>query len=92
MPRFLIPPLDEQLIDGLPGEGESLRFAFEQIELFLNTALPSVEVKVQRGAGDPEGAVTADVGTLFLRSDGGASTTLYVKEADSGANTGWVAK
>lgn len=44
-----------------------------------------------RGSGTPEGSVTASVGTLFLRSDGGASTTLYVKESGTG-NTGWVAK
>lgn len=41
--------------------------------------------------GTPEGSVTAPVGTLFRRLDGGASTTLYVKETGSG-NTGWVAK
>ena len=44
-----------------------------------------------RGSGTPEGAVTAPVGTLFTRTDGGASTTLYVKESGTG-NTGWVAK
>ena len=43
------------------------------------------------GAGTPEGAVTAPVGSLFTRTDGGASTTLYVKESGTG-NTGWVAK
>jgi hypothetical protein len=43
------------------------------------------------GTGSPEGVVTAPVGRLFTRSDGGASTTLYVKESGSG-NTGWVAK
>jgi hypothetical protein len=43
------------------------------------------------GAGTPEGAVTAPVGSLFTRTDGGAGTTLYVKESGSG-NTGWVAK
>jgi len=46
---------------------------------------------VQTGTGTPEAVVTAPVGTLFLRTDGGASTTLYVKESGSG-NTGWVAK
>lgn len=40
------------------------------------------------GSGTPEGAVTAPVGSLFQRTDGGASTTLYVKESGSG-NTGW---
>lgn len=43
------------------------------------------------GTGTPEGAVTAEVGSLFTRTDGGAGTTLYVKETGSG-NTGWVAK
>jgi len=43
------------------------------------------------GAGTPEGAVTAPVGSLFTRTDGGANTTLYVKESGA-SNTGWVAK
>lgn len=43
------------------------------------------------GANTPEGAVTAPVGSLFTRTNGGANTTLYVKESGSG-NTGWVAK
>jgi len=43
------------------------------------------------GTGTPEGSVTASVGSLYTRSDGGASTTLYVKESGTG-NTGWVAK
>lgn len=41
------------------------------------------------GEGSPAGVVIANIGTLFLRTDGGASTTLYVKEADNGAATGW---
>ena len=43
------------------------------------------------GAGTPEAAVTAPIGSLFTRTDGGANTTLYVKESGAG-NTGWVAK
>lgn len=43
------------------------------------------------GTGTPEAAVTATVGSMFLRTDGGAATTLYVKESGSG-NTGWIAK
>lgn len=43
------------------------------------------------GTGTPEGVVTAPVGSLFTRTDGGASTTLYVKQSGTG-NTGWVAK
>jgi hypothetical protein len=43
------------------------------------------------GTGSPEGVVSAAVGSLYTRTDGGASTTLYVKESGSG-NTGWVVK
>ncbi len=43
------------------------------------------------GSGSPEGAVTAPVGSLFSRTDGGAGTSLYVKQSGTG-NTGWVGK
>jgi hypothetical protein len=46
---------------------------------------------VRQGVGTPEGHVTAPIGTLFLRADGGAGTTLYVKETGTG-KTGWVGK
>jgi hypothetical protein len=43
------------------------------------------------GAGSPEGVVTAPIGSLYSRSDGGVLTSLYVKQSGSG-NTGWAAK
>lgn len=46
---------------------------------------------IRAGTGTPEGAVTASAGSMFLRTDGGAGTTLYIKESGTG-NTGWVAK
>lgn len=47
--------------------------------------------RVFGGGGTPEGSSTAPPGSLYLRSDGGAGTTFYVKESGTG-NTGWVAK
>jgi hypothetical protein len=41
--------------------------------------------------GSPEGVITAPVGSLYSRLDGGVSTTLYVKTSGTG-NTGWTAK
>ncbi len=42
-------------------------------------------------AGDPEGSVIANKGTLYSRTDGGAETpSLYVKESGTGF-LGWVA-
>ena len=43
------------------------------------------------GSGSPENVKTAPVGSLYGRTDGGAGTSLYVKESGTG-NTGWVAK
>lgn len=43
------------------------------------------------GSGSPENVVLAPIGSLYSRTDGGANTTLYVKESGTG-NTGWVAK
>lgn len=47
--------------------------------------------RVRFGTGTPEGVVVANVGSMFLRDDGGAATTLYIKESGSG-NTGWISK
>jgi hypothetical protein len=43
------------------------------------------------GSGSPEGVVTAPIGSLYSRSDGGLLTSLYVKQSGSG-NTGWAGK
>jgi hypothetical protein len=43
------------------------------------------------GAGTPEGAVTANPGSTYMRTNGGAGTSFYVKESGTG-NTGWVGK
>lgn len=55
-----------------------------------NPASTSID-GIYSGAGSPEGVVTASVGSIYGRTDGGAGTTLYVKESGTGS-TGWVAK
>jgi hypothetical protein len=42
--------------------------------------------------GTPNGMVTGNVGDLYTNTAGGATTTLWVKTSNSGANTGWTAK
>ena len=66
-------------------EGFSWRNWFFLLQEKMNS------IKVLSGAGSPEGVVTAAIGTLYTRIDGGASTTLYVKESGT-SSTGWVAK
>lgn len=57
----------------------------------LEVLVRQLQGRLRWGTGSPEGVVKASVGVLYLREDGGAGTTLYVKESGTG-NTGWVAK
>lgn len=50
------------------------------------------DLRLKFGTGSPEGIVVADIGTLYMRTDGGAGTTMYVKESGNHLATGWVAK
>ena len=59
--------------------------------IFDNLASDTQNVRIYRGYATPESNVAADIGSLYLRLDGGSSTTLYVKESGTGA-TGWAAK
>lgn len=44
------------------------------------------------GTGSPEGAREGNIGDSYINTNGGAGTTLYVKESGNGTNTGWAAK
>ena len=62
----------------------------------VGTTTPTLEMGsggpiIVSGSGTPESAVTADVGSIYMRTDGGAGTSMYVKESGVG-NTGWIAK
>jgi hypothetical protein len=47
--------------------------------------------RFRHGTGTPEGNVTAEVGSMFLRSDGSnANEVVYIKTSGS-SNTGWTA-
>jgi hypothetical protein len=45
---------------------------------------------IRSGSGSPEGAVTGNVCDVYLRTNGGTGTTIYIKESGTG-NTGWAA-
>ncbi len=76
-----------EIIEDLLRALEDLR---RDIVLAINNHASTLDFVIT-GFGSPEGVVTAPVGTLYLRLNGGAGTTLYVKESGVG-NTGWVAK
>jgi hypothetical protein len=56
-----------------------------------NLAVTLGHAQILQGSGSPEGVVTARIGSLYLNTAGGTSTTLYVKTSGTG-NTGWTAK
>jgi hypothetical protein len=71
----------------------------DELDAFLDDLIAQVamlqligqDILIRAGQGTPEGVLAANPGSLFLRTNGGAGTTLYVKESGTGA-TGWVGK
>jgi hypothetical protein len=47
-------------------------------------------IGVYFGTGSPESVVTANIGSVYHRTDGASGTTLYIKESGT-SNTGWTA-
>ena len=72
------------IIDGIINDIKKLKKRVDSLEVVGRP-------KTFSGSGSPEGALAAPIGSLYLRSDGGANTTLYIKESGAG-NTGWIAK
>lgn len=66
-------------------------YLMDDIRFGKGSSSGSDVIYIKYGSGTPEASVTANVGSLYLRTDGGANTTLYVKESGVG-NTGWIAK
>ncbi|WP_273483567.1 hypothetical protein [Desulforamulus ruminis] len=71
------------------GDG-TFNVSFEILNGAINV-LNGLYIKITAGSGSPEGLIVGAVGSIYLRTDGGAGTTLYVKQSGSG-NTGWIAK
>lgn len=94
----LVPPgmISERfrvLLNRLLGDRADLKAenTFEAPQAFPVEGVTIGGLRILAGEGSPAGEVEAPVGSLFLRSDGGANTSLYVKESGTGSS-GWVAK
>jgi len=67
---------------------------FEKFTKEISEFLEHVQNRINMsyvGLGSPEGEISAPVGSIYHRLNGGAGTSFYVKESGTG-NTGWVAK
>lgn len=73
---------------GVPSTGHGQIVRGDQF--VFGTGALTASRRVLTGAGSPEGVVTAPVGAVYLRTDGGSVTTAYLKESGAG-NTGWIA-
>lgn len=95
------------LYDGLAANAERLRFDATNAIVDLLTAtgrfraqngayfeflISGTSTKIRAGTGSPAGVVVGNIGDLFLRTDGGAATSIYVKESGAGTSAGWVGK
>ena len=76
----------KQLIDG-----DGILTLNNMLREIFNRLPGQGDIKDYFGYGTPENQIAAPIGSTFRRLDGGANTTLYVKESGSAA-TGWVAK
>lgn len=76
--------------DYSPGNGSAV-MPFGASKFILGKSNDATVPFWTSGTGSPEGVVTARIGSLYSRIDGGAATSLYVKESTTG-NTGWIAK
>lgn len=68
--------------------------AFAQIvggSIFVNAIQQIVPGAIQAGSGSPAGTVSCTARCLYIRTDGGAGTTLYINET-GGGTSGWAAK
>ena len=71
--------------------GSTVVYGIDGATGVVTYGLPGTTVpSIRTGTGSPEGVVSAQVSSLFLRSDGGTDTSVYRKESGTG-NTGWVA-
>jgi hypothetical protein len=85
--------INGRFVIGFPGATDTPSWWFQNDGMLVNknNGFSLNGVFWSKGTGTPEGVVTAPVGSLFSRTDGGSGTVFYVKETGSG-NTGWVAK
>lgn len=60
---------------------------------YIDLPIPigGTNAKLYAGEGTPENNVVAQIGSVYLRTDGSTSTTIYIKESGT-ENTGWIAK
>lgn len=65
--------------------------SFKDNSIYLGPEIEADAHSIKWGSGDPNTVVTANPGSIYMNTAGGAGATMWVKESGTG-NTGWVAK
>lgn len=65
--------------------------SFKDNSIYLGPETETAAHSIKWGEGDPNTVVTANPGSFYVNTLGGAGATFWVKESGTG-NTGWVAK
>lgn len=78
------------VLQTFPVLSRQINEAFRTYARVLNDMADIVQY-IKVGSGSPAGNVAAPVGTLYLRTNGVANLTLFVKESGTGTS-GWAAK
>jgi len=65
-------------------------YLLDDLRFGRGSSTGSEVIYIKYGSGSPESSVTANIGSLYMRTDGSSGTSLYIKESGTG-NTGWVA-
>jgi hypothetical protein len=90
-PMFLtlgnIPITLENAVGMLEIKSGSTYLQVRTTELFIGNG----NISISAGSSSPENVVSKSIGSIFLRTDGGTNTTLYIKETGNGT-IGWSAK
>ncbi len=60
-----------------------------KVDSFGRLVIGANNISILAGGNSPNGVTAGDVGSLYLQTNGGAATAVWVKETGSG-NTGWV--
>jgi hypothetical protein len=84
-------PLDDLFLNVNSVNPTTSYFTRLGVQTYGTNGVASTTPLILGGATNPEGVIIAPPGSIFLRSDGGAGATFYVKESGTGAK-GWIAK
>lgn len=85
-----LPTVETAILMKVTTSGGAVTVVLDQRVLSATSSAPGGSL-IGSGTGSPEGVVTGSIGDIWMRTDGGAGTTMYVKESGTG-NTGWRGK